>query len=111
MIALALLSAIAIYRAQVRIFNKKNIGFGITESDVIADFTAVAKISFFSFIGGMFSTFIGFTNFLFYSEMLEKTGKTSVEAHVTAVLLISLGSFSSSIEYFTRGTITLEYMI
>ena len=111
LIALVFIASLAVYRAQNRILKKKEIGFGLTESDILVDFTAMVRISLYSFIGGIFSTFLGITNFIVYSEMLEKTGKTTIEANVTAIALIALGSFSSSIEYFMRASITLEYAI
>lgn len=110
-ISLALISILAIYRSQNRILKKKEIGFGITESDIFTDFSAIIKVSIYSFFGGIFSTFIGITNFLLYSEMLEKAGKTPIEASIISIALIALGSLSTTIEYFARESITINYMI
>ena len=110
-VLLFILAVWAIYRAQSKILKKKEIGFGLTESDILADFSSMINISIYSFIGGIWSTMIGITNYWIYSEMLEKHGKTQIEAQVTTIALVVFGSITSSFEYYIRSAIRLDYIL
>jgi len=63
-----------------------------------------------SFIGGILSSVVGVTSFWLYYGALEGQGKTHVEAQVTSIFLVMVGSMATSAQYITYQVINLEYL-
>ena len=109
-LALFLISGFAIFRARKLVKHKKDIRFPYNESDTIWDLDVILYLGMISILGGLLSTIVGVTSYWLYFEAMDTRGKTLVEAKVTSICLVMLGSFVTSIQYITAGNTNSEYI-
>lgn len=77
---------------------------------MIWDIKVILKIGLISILAGMLSSSIGVTSFWLYYEAMETQDKTPIEAQLTTIVLVMLGSLVTSAQYYYANVIALDYL-
>lgn len=109
-LVLLFIAFVAIWRARRLKTYKREIKFPSSESDTIWDISIILYMGLITCMGGAISSIVGVTSFWLYYGVMESRGKTRVEAQVTSIYLDLLGSFTTSVQYFSRGITKIDYL-
>lgn len=77
---------------------------------MIWDIKIILNIGFISILAGILSASIGETSFWLYYEAMEEQGKTPIEAQLTTIVLVLLGSLITGGQYLYADKLSKNYL-